>query len=114
MVQKSMMIMKRKNVGKLVTSLLLVVILIAGTAAPVSAASESTVSASSVHLDGLLSFWSELSDWLIGSIDYCLTAYYDPGTGLTILGVLAVSILAMSVVAALVFFVWRLLRFFGR
>lgn len=111
MVQKSMMKMKRKNAGKLLASLLLGVMLIAGTAVPVSAANESTVPASSVHLDGLQSLWTELTDWLIGSIDYCMTAYYVPGTGLTFLGVLVVAILAMFVVAGLILFLYKILRF---
>lgn len=111
MVQKSMMKIKRKNAGRCIIPFLIVVILLSGTVVPASAASENTVPASSVHLDGLLSFWSELSDWLIGSIDYCMTAYYVPGTGLTFLGVLVVAILAMFIVAGLILFLYKILRF---
>lgn len=111
MEQRSMMRMKRKSAGKLLTALFMGVILVSGTVVPASAASESTVPASSVRLDGLLSFWTDLSDWFCSSVDHCMTAYYDPGTGLTFLGVLVVALLAMFIVAGLILFLYKILRF---
>ncbi len=108
MVRKFITKLKRKNVGKVVTSLLIGVILIAGTVVPVSAATEGTVSESSVYL---FTFWSDLLDWFADSVEYSTAAYYDPGTGLTFLGVLVVAILAAAVIMALLFLLYKLLRF---
>lgn len=111
MVQKYTMKTKRKSAGNRLASLLLGVILVAGTVVPVSAATDGVADQSAAApLDMLFSFWSDLIDWFVDGAAYCSSAFYSD-TGLTFMGVLVVSILAFVILSFLFWWIFKLLRF---
>lgn len=109
MAQKSMTKPIKSHAGKLITSLLLTSILIVGSVFPVSAVTEAAdeTAASSQ----LLSFWTNLVDWLSGSVESAVSAYYSPDAGLTLLGVLAVSFLALAFIGGIILWILKLCHF---
>lgn len=112
MVQKYTMKTKRKSAGNRLASLLLGVILVAGTVVPVSAAADGVADQSAAApLDTLFSFWSDLIDWFVDGAGYCSSAFYSSDTGLTFMGVLVVSILAFVILSFLFWWIFKLLHF---
>lgn len=108
MVKKSVKTIKRKRVGKIVTSLLAVSILFAGMALPAAA---ETVSNEASQAEPLLSFWSDLVDRFVCSASDSVSAYYSADSGFTILGILLCTLFAATVFVALICWLLKLLRF---
>lgn len=71
---------------------------------PVSAAETSAT-------DRVLSFWSALINWLATSLSVVSSAFYVPGSGMTVLGVLSCALLALAAGCALFALLWRFFRF---
>lgn len=59
----------------------------------------------------ILSFWSALISWFATSLSVASSAFYVPGSGMTVLGVLACALLALAAVCALFALLWRFFRF---
>lgn len=110
MEQKSMKKRSLRNGIKFVTSLPVGLLFLAGMSLSAFASEASDVpDPSNVNL--LTAFWSDLIDWFRNALAFCFPAYYSPDTGLTLLGVIVVSVLAFSVLICLISLLFKSLRF---
>lgn len=64
-------------------------------------------------IDSLMAIWSAISTWIVSSISSVSVIFYVAETGLTLLGVLAVSSLGIGVIFLLIGVVQKFFHFRG-
>lgn len=62
-------------------------------------------------LESVFSVFTKVGEWIVDSVNAMSALFYNPETGLTLIGVLSVSGLAFSVVFLIIHVIARFLHF---